>query len=41
MKCETCNKTSDNEDDFAFAETIIQYLKKPKDTVKKYYSIDK
>ena len=31
----------DNEDDFVFAETIIQYLKKPKNTVKKYYSIDK
>ena len=31
----------DNEDDFVFAETIIQYLKKPRDTVKKYYSIGK
>jgi len=31
----------DNEADFAFAETIIQYLKKPKDTVIKYYSVDK
>ena len=31
----------DNEADFIFAETIIQYLKKPKDVVKKYYSIDK
>ena len=31
----------DNEDDFVFAETIIQYLKKPKETSKKYYSIDK
>ena len=31
----------DNESDFIFAETIIQYLKKPKDVVKKYYSIDK
>ena len=31
----------DNEDDFAFAETIIQYLKKPKETGKEYYSIDK
>ena len=31
----------DNEADFAFAETIIQYLKKPKDTVINYYSVDK
>ena len=31
----------DNEDDFLFAETIMKYLKKPKDIVKKYYSIDK
>ena len=31
----------DNEEDFAFAETIIQYLKKPSNSVKKYYSINK
>lgn len=31
----------DNEADFEFAETIIRYMKKPRDTAKKYYSIDK
>ena len=31
----------DNEDDFVFAETIIHYLKKPKETGKKYYGNNK
>ena len=31
----------DNEDDFVFAETIIHYLKKPKEMGKKYYSNNK
>jgi len=35
------NVDIDNEDDFLFAETIIQYLKKSKNPVIKYYNTDK